>query len=73
MNITRIKVRKLLNNFTNKINLDDGKSFYLKFVRDLAGSGRFYDLIKFIEITIPNVRIFYLINLFIIIVFQSSS
>ena len=52
---------------------DSGKSVILKYVRDYAALGRFYELIKFIERTIPNVRIFYLIKLFIIIVFQTSS
>ena len=73
MNITPIRVSLFLINFIQLICLADGKSVILKYVRDYAALGRFYELIKFIERTIPNVRNFYLIKLFIIIVFQTSS
>jgi len=64
LNITPIRVSLFLINFIQLICLADGKSVILKYVRDYAALGRFYELIKFIERTIPNVRIFYLIKLF---------
>jgi len=33
------------------------KNLYLSYIRSLATSGNFFDLIKFIEETIPNVSI----------------
>jgi hypothetical protein len=59
MNVTQTKVRLLSINLFHNFKIGDGKIFYLKRVREMATSGRFYDLINFLNISIPNVSLFY--------------
>ena len=52
-----------------EFNIADKKTLYLNYVRDLAGTGNFYALIKSIENSIPNVRLMHLIIILYNIVF----